>query len=107
MNYPDYLWLILGMGIVTYLPRVLPLVLLAERNLPAGLRDWLSLIPVAILAALLAPGLLIDSSARTLSLGKPELLAAIPTLLLALRTRSLGASVIFGMGFYWLIQHWI
>ncbi|MDZ4184226.1 MAG: AzlD domain-containing protein [Desulfuromonadales bacterium] len=107
MNYPDYLWLLFGMGIVTYLPRVLPLVFLAERNLPEGLRDWLSLIPVAILAALLAPGLLIDSSARTLALGKPELLAAIPTLFLALRTRSLGLSVIFGMAFYWVIQHWL
>jgi len=107
MNYPDYLWLLLGMGIVTYLPRVLPLVLLAERNLPQGFRDWLSLIPVAILAALLAPGLLIDSSTQTLSFGKPELIAAIPTLFLALRTRSLGTPVIFGMGFYWLIKPWI
>lgn len=107
MNYPDYLWLLLGMGIVTYLPRVLPLVLLAERDLPQGFRDWLSLIPVAILAALLAPGLLIDSSAQALSFGKPELLAAIPTLLLALRTRSLGTPVIFGMGFFWLIKHWL
>ena len=56
MNYPDYLWLLLGMGIVTYLPRVLPLLVLAQRNLPQGLLDWLGLIPVAILAALLAPG---------------------------------------------------
>jgi branched-subunit amino acid transport protein len=107
MNYPDYLWLLFGMGIVTYLPRVLPLILLAERNLPAGLRDWLSLIPVSILAALLAPDLLINRSAHILSLGKPELFAAIPTLLLALRTRSLGAAVICGMTFYWLIKHWI
>lgn len=107
MNYPDYLWLLLGMGLVTYLPRVLPLVLLAKRNLPQGFRDWLSLIPVAILAALLAPGLLIDSSTRVISFGKPELFTAIPTLLLALRTRSLGTPVIFGMSFFWLINHWI
>lgn len=107
MNYPDYLWLLLGMGMVTYLPRVLPLVLLAERNLPTGLRDWLSLIPVAILAALLAPELLIIRSQHALSLGKPELITAIPTLLLTLRTRSLGMSVIFGMGFYWFIKHWV
>jgi branched-subunit amino acid transport protein len=106
MNYPDYLWLLLGMGAVTYLPRVLPLVLLAERNLPQGFRDWLSLIPVAILAALLAPALVVDSSSQSLSLGKAELFAAIPTLLLALRTRSLGTPVIFGMAFFWLIKHW-
>jgi branched-subunit amino acid transport protein len=107
MNYPDYLWLLLGMGLVTYLPRVLPLLILSERNLPQGLRNWLSLIPVAILAALLAPGLLINSSPQSFTLGKAELFAALPTLLIALRTRSLGVTVIFGMGCYWLIHTWL
>ena len=107
MSYPDYLWLLLGMGIVTYLPRVLPLLVLAQRNLPQGLLDWLGLIPVAILSALLAPGLLVSGAQRSLDLGKPEFFTAIPTLLLALRTRSLGIPVIFGMSFYWLIKHWI
>jgi branched-subunit amino acid transport protein len=106
MSYPDYLWLLLGMGIVTYLPRVLPLLVLAQRNLPQGLLDWLGLIPVAILAALLAPGLLVSGAQRSLDLGKPELFAAIPTLLFALRTRSLGGSVLLGMALYWLAQRW-
>ena len=106
MSYPDYLWLLLGMGIVTYLPRVLPLLVLAQRNLPQGLLDWLGLIPVAILAALLAPGLLVSGVERSLDLGKPELFAAIPTLLFALRTRSLGGSVLLGMALFWLAQRW-
>ena len=106
MTYPDYLWLILGMGIVTYLPRVLPLLVLAQRNLPQGFLDWLGLIPVAILAALLAPGLLVSGAERSLDLGKPELFAAIPTLLFALRTRSLGGSVLLGMALFWLAQRW-
>ena len=104
MSYPDYLWLLLGMGIVTYLPRVLPLLVLAQRNLPQGLLDWLGLIPVAILAALLAPGLLVSGAVRSLDLGKPELFAAIPTLLFALRTRSLGGSVLLGMALFGLAQ---
>lgn len=107
MIYPEYLLIILGMGLVTYLPRVLPLLLLAQRRLPQGLIDWLSLIPVAILAALLAPGLFLSSHEQTLTLGKPELYAAIPTFLFALRTRSLGLSVIIGMSSYWLLQHYL
>lgn len=107
MSYPDYLWLLLGMGIVTYLPRVLPLLILAQRNLPQGLLDWLGLIPVAILAALLAPGLVVSGAERSLDLGKPELFAAIPTLLFALRTRSLGGSVLLGMALFWLAQRWL
>lgn len=101
MNFPDYLLLLLGMGLVTYLPRWLPLFALAQRRLPQWLIDWLSLIPVAILAALLAPSLLTDSAPRSLQLGKPELLVAIPTLLFALKTRSLGGTVLVGMGLFW------
>lgn len=101
MNFPDYLLLLLGMGAVTYLPRWLPLFALAQRRLPQGLIDWLGLIPVAILSALLAPTLFTDSAPRALHLGKPELLVAIPTLLFALKTRSLGGTVLVGMLLFW------
>jgi branched-subunit amino acid transport protein len=101
MSFPDYLLLLLGMGAVTYLPRWLPLFALAQRRLPQWLIDWLSLIPVAILSALLAPALFTDSAPRALQLGKPELLVAIPTLLFALKTRSLGGTVLVGMGLFW------
>lgn len=101
MSFPDYLLLLLGMGAVTYLPRWLPLFALAQRRLPQWLIDWLSLIPVAILSALLTPSLLTDSAPRALHFGKPELLAAIPTLLFALKTRSLGGTVLVGMGLFW------
>ncbi|MEN8200717.1 MAG: AzlD domain-containing protein [Thermodesulfobacteriota bacterium] len=102
MNFTDYLMLFGGMGLVTYLPRWLPLFYLAERKLPGWLIDWLSLIPVAILCALLAPTLFIDQASRTLELGKPEFLVAIPTLLFAVKTKSLGGTVLVGMGLYWL-----
>jgi len=35
------------------------------------------------------------------TLGKPELLAAVPTLLFALKTRSLAGTVMVGMLLYW------
>ena len=101
MNSRDYIILILCMGAVTYLPRMLPLVVLSRRRLPVWFSEWLELIPAAILSALLAPTLLASAEPRTLCLGKPELLAAIPTLLFALRTRSLAGTVIVGMVCYW------
>ena len=61
----EYLVLILGMGLVTYLPRWFPLFFLAKRNLPKVLVDWLDLIPAAILSALLVPALL--TTARGIS----------------------------------------
>lgn len=102
MNFNDYLLLFAGMGAVTYLPRALPLIYLAHKKLPRELVDWLGLIPVSILSALLAPLLFCDTTARGLQLGKPELLVAIPTLIFALKTKSLGGTVLIGMGLYWL-----
>lgn len=102
MSFCDYLLLFGGMGLVTYLPRALPLLYLAHKQLPQWLVDWLGLIPVAILSALLAPELFAASAPRSFSFGKPELLVAIPTLIFALKTRSLGGTVLVGMLLYWL-----
>ena len=101
MNNFDFLLLMLSMGAVTYLPRMLPLVALSRRRLPAWFTEWLELIPAAILSALLAPTLFAAAGPRAFCLGKPELLAAVPTLLFALRTRSLAGTVIVGMLCYW------
>ena len=104
MNNRDYILLVVAMGVVTYLPRMLPLVLLSRRKLPEWFAEWLELIPPAILSALIAPTLFTRSDPRTFSLGKPELLAAIPTLMFALKTRSLAGTVMIGMLSYWAIK---
>jgi len=102
MSYPDYLFLLFGMGLVTYLPRMLPLVVLAQRRLPQGLIDWLGLIPVAILAALVAPGLFVEAQTHAFSFTRLEFLVAVPTLCFALKTRSLGGTVFVGMALFWV-----
>lgn len=103
MNTGDYLLLLAGMGAVTYLPRCAPLLALAHRRLPAGAVEWLSLIAPAILAALLTPVLLLHPATRTLDLSRSEVWVALPVLLCAWRTRSLGGTVGLGMGLYWLV----
>jgi len=103
MSSRDYILLVLAMGAVTYLPRMLPLVVLSRRKLPDWFAGWLELIPPAILSALIAPTLFAGSDPRALSLGKAEMLAAIPTLLFALKTKSLAGSVIVGMLSYWCV----
>jgi branched-subunit amino acid transport protein len=101
MSSGDFLLLMLAMGAVTYLPRMLPLVVLSRRALPAWFAEWLELIPAAILSSLIAPTLFAHSNPRLFTLGKLELLAAVPTLLCALKTRSLAGTVIVGMLCYW------
>jgi len=102
MSWLDYLLLFAAMGLVTYIPRWLPLLYLAHRRLPKWLIDWLGFIPAAILSALLAPILFSDPASHALDLGRPELLVAAPTLLFAWKTKSLGGTVVVGMLLYWL-----
>lgn len=102
MSCSEYFLLFAGMGLVTYVPRLLPLLCLSHRQLPKWLVDWLTLIPAAVLSALLAPSLFIDAAPRAFHLGRAELLVAVPTFLFAVKTGSLGGTVLFGMLLYWL-----
>jgi len=91
-----------GMGAVTYLPRWLPLHCLSTKKLPRWFESWLDFIPAAILSALLLPSLVTDSQSRSLDFTRPELIVALPTLLFALKTKSLGGTVLAGMALFWL-----
>lgn len=101
----DFLLLVAGMALVTYLPRWLPLALLTGRRLPAWLTEWLELVPAAILGALLAPSLFVSGEARQLDLLRPELVAAVPTFAWAVKTRSLAGTVVVGMLSFWLADY--
>ena len=98
----EYLVVVIGMGLVTFVPRWLPLVYLTRRNLPSWLVEWLDLIPAAILSALLLPHLVTASEPRSLDFLRPELLVALPTFVFAIFTKSLGGTVITGMLLFWL-----
>lgn len=97
----EYLLIVIGMGIVTFLPRWFPLFFLSKRKLPDPLVEWLDLIPAAILSALLIPELIISGNPRHFDLFRPELLAAVPTFIFALKSKSLGGTVVVGMFFFW------
>ena len=87
--------LYLAMALVTFLPRYLPMAILTRLRLPRWLERWLSFLPTAILAALAAQSLAVDGRSVRL---RPDLaLAAIPTVFVAWRTRSLFLSVLSGV----------
>lgn len=92
------LLLFLGMALVTYLPRMLPIVVLSRFKMPPLLLKWLEFIPAAVLAALLASGLLVDGGRLSLPPGNPALLAALPAFVVAIWTRSLMGTVVVGIG---------
>ena len=103
----EYLAVILGMGLVTFLPRWLPLVYLTKRSLPSWLVEWLDFIPAAILISILLPALVTGSATKSINLGRPEFIVAIPTFLFAIVTKSLGGTVIVGMVLFALAQKFL
>jgi branched-subunit amino acid transport protein len=88
---------ILGMSVVTFLPRLFPVLLLSSKRLPPLVVAWLRFVPVAVLAAMLLPSLVVNDAELDFSSNNLFLWAAIPTFLVAWKTRSLFGSVIVGM----------
>jgi len=101
MTTTEYLMIVGGMGLVTYLPRWLLLALLSNRRLPGITVAWLDLIPASILSALLLPVLITGGQPVHLDVMRTELWAAIPTFVVAIMTRSMGITVILGMLIFW------
>ena len=59
--------IIIGCALVTFIPRVLPLMLLSQMELPKWAIRWLKHVPVAVMAALLAQDLLLSENEISLS----------------------------------------
>mgnify|MGYP006296794335 FL=1 len=56
------LWiLVIGMAVVTYIPRMVPMVVLSEIELPPFMKRFLEFIPVAVLSSLIFPGILFST----------------------------------------------
>ncbi len=55
----NILLLIVGMALVTYLPRLIPAMFLGRVQFPAWFERWLKSIPYAALGALIFPGVLL------------------------------------------------
>jgi branched-subunit amino acid transport protein len=88
---------IVGMLVVTYLPRLLPVWLFASRSLPPLVVAWLRYVPVAVLSAMLLPSLVVTDGKVALGSGNLYLWAALPTFIVARKTKSLFGAVLTGM----------
>ena len=97
MNDQIVLFTILGMGLVTYLPRLLPAWFLRGRKFSPFIEAWLKYIPVAVLAALLIPSLLVEGNQINFSWNNLYLWASLLTGFTAWKTRNMFITVIVGM----------
>ncbi|MBM0064478.1 AzlD domain-containing protein [Alkalicoccobacillus gibsonii] len=92
-----FFWILIGSAIFTLLPRVLPFVFVRQFQLPDPFLRWLTYIPVCILTALVMDELLLDSEFGAIHINASAIMAIIPTLIVALTTKSLSLTVLTGV----------
>lgn len=98
-------WTIVGMAVVTYIPRLLPTLFLSGKNLQPLLAAWLRLVPPAVLAAMLVPSLLIRDEVVHVGGDNLFLWSGFVALAVAWKSNSLSATVLVGMGLVALGRH--
>ncbi|WP_018605098.1 AzlD domain-containing protein [Uliginosibacterium gangwonense] len=91
-------------GLLTYAARALFIVSGERFALGPRFRQLLSYVPPAVLAALIAPEVLLHKGQLVLSPGNPRLLATVVAVLAALYTRSVLATITLGMCALWCVQ---
>lgn len=71
--------------------------LLSRITIPEWGMRWLNYVPIAVMAALVAQELFVKDGQLSLGTNLAELLAALPTFWIAVKTRSLLGTVIIGI----------
>ncbi len=95
----EYLIIILGMAGVTYLPRMMPLVFLANIELPPFWKRFMNYVPPAALTALIFPGILSATDSALFALA-----GGLTAMILAYQKFSLLAVVIFSILVVFILQ---
>lgn len=91
-------WLILGGGLVTFLPRWLPIVALKNARIPIWFQKWMSFLPVSIFSALIASDIFFwEGNVSLHVMENAKLLPSLVTALVAYYSKNMILSVIVGI----------
>jgi len=102
---PEIIWVVLGMALVTAVPRFLPVAILSRFEFPEKVREWLSYIAPSVLAALVAVSVLAPHGTIVIGLSNLYIWVFIPTLLVAVYTRSPFYTLVAGIAIMALLNN--
>lgn len=97
MSDLTFIYVILGTMVVTYIPRMLPLVLLSKAKLPRRIEKFLDYIPIAILGSILFQTLLIRDSQVNFTIENDYLIVGVLTIIFARFIKRIDLIVLFGI----------
>ncbi|WP_392563770.1 AzlD domain-containing protein [Orbus wheelerorum] len=101
------LLIILGCGLVTWLPRVIPFILVRKIRIPVVVLRFLSYVPLCILTALFVQNLLVVREGQLPAINTAYLYATVPTVFAAVITKNLMWIVIVGVVSMSLIRYFL
>jgi len=91
------MWTIVACGAVTLLSRIMPFILLKKFNLPAKVVEFLSFVPITIMAALWFENLFKQNIGHLPQIDYANLIASVPTVITAILTKKLLLIVMVGI----------
>lgn len=89
--------LIVGMMLLTFVPRYIPFALAGKVNIPDWLSKALGFVPIAVLTIIIVQSALIRDHQVSMSLQNPHLMASIIAFFVAIITRHLFLTIIVGL----------
>jgi branched-subunit amino acid transport protein len=98
-------WLIiLAVSLATFLLRASFIIFADPHRFPHAFRQALTFVPPAVLAAIVAPGLLLRDGVLDLSLSNERLFAGLAAIVATIFVRNAMAAIAAGMSTLWLLQ---
>ncbi len=94
--------LIMGMMLVTFLPRYVPMLIVGRITLPERLFRALRYVPVAVLTAIVVPEALVRDGSIEIGLNNAYLYASIASIFIAWRFKNLLLTITGGMAFFFI-----
>lgn len=99
------IWLaICGMGLITYLIRLTPILLMERIVIGDRALRALRFVPSAVLSAIIFPELFLPGGSLDVSLGNERLLAGLLAALVAWYSKNVLWTIAVGMAALWLLQ---
>lgn len=99
-------WIMMSVGIGTFLMRASFLTLFSKFSMPPLLERLMAYLPVAILSALIIPAFVIRNGSAHVGLDNYRLLAGLLAVGVAAKTKKVLPTLIFGLACLWSLQAW-
>lgn len=104
INPLAFIAIIIGVSVVTYIPRSLPIIFLSKKEFPNWLVEWMKFLPAGIFAALIFPDIFTVGGSLSISFINIKLVASILVLIIAIKKKSLGLCIFTGVTSIYLLS---